>query len=907
MPPLGAADNASLYSQSSAPSVGGKSIYPRGPGFSLDTFSSKDFIVKDFIESLSDGTTVPNRRSGGDAQAFDPKPYIRTFEHGLSRLDALSEERESHESELASAVRRAEAQHRQNCSTLQRKLDQTLESFNNLETRLDSSITTGGGGGNGYNHTGPSYSSALEIGERLEELDRQKRRAEDAKVLIRCWQDVSERGDLTYLEDVRRMGGGEGKVKCAQIARQLLKISNNIGSGSSLRHQQQQQANGSSGSKTPNGDGSPLEPRQQRGNMRTNEIIEKFLERLEKDLLEQFEDRRRQHNDTGMRECATALYDFSEGSSVIARYVNQHEFFLERSHMITEEVSEDNESWDRLADPDSEPPGIEPSLQSLVDEVKLILQEESFTIKQVFPFHEQVLVTFIQRVFQQSIQQRLELVLEKATSVSPIAFLRSLQSARTYIGSMVEDLKSHGLTEHPDPTSSQASACLDQQLEDLFVPYFAGSSYIECEKRSLEELYGSLLFKFTLYHSKRRKTPTTYLGTLGQKGRELLASARDNYIDHLDSSDLPQLQKTILLRVAGIKDADTKNKADIEVTEEDGKLSLPVAKRMLKWLAEAVGRGLELSGGSDTPKDVAALLRLLLVHLGEIYLDTALDAANETAEYLSNPKTEPDLAHIPDTQTCISILALLTSISHKVLLPLCASNLTITRETTKTLNTHLTRFEDKISTIRTRTIDSTLTWTSKLLQKQQRADFRPKDDTALTSGIESLQTPTCASIFTFLTRVHAVLQKESEGKNAEILFTELAVGFRSLLLEHLKKFQVNQAGGLMVSKDITKYCELLRGWPLAREVLPSLEVLVEVGNIFVIGPDALKERLRGGTALAGGGTGSSGNDKSGAGTAGGQGGGTGAAATWDRKELRPYIARREDVGTVGVQSALNSL
>ncbi len=120
--------------------------------------------------------------------------------------------------------------------------------------------------------------------------------------------------------------------------------------------------------------------------------------------------------------------------------------------------------------------------------------------------------------------------------------------------------------------------------------------------------------------------PTSYLGSLSQRGRELLASARDHYMERLESSDLSASQKAVLLRIAGIRDTESRNKGDIEVTESDGALSLPVAKRMLKWLAEAVGRGLELSGGSETPKDVAALLRLLLTHMGDIYLDTALDA-----------------------------------------------------------------------------------------------------------------------------------------------------------------------------------------------------------------------------------------------------------------------------------------
>lgn len=218
----------------------------------------------------------------------------------------------------------------------------------------------------------------------------------------------------------------------------------------------------------------------------------------------------------------------------------------------------------------------------------------------------------------------------------------------------------------------------------------------------------------------------------------------------------------------------------------------------------------------------------------------------------------------------------------------------------KTINQTIVRMEDKLSTLRARTIDAALSWVSKLLARQARSDFRPRDDDL--ASIEQLQTPTCSAIFAFLSRFRdaalppspstpsfsslgAGESKKSQNsnirnnQNAEIFFTDLAVGFRSLLLEHLKKFQVNLAGGLMVSKDITKYIELLRTLPLSQNFLGSLEVLVEVGNIFVIGPEALRERLRGGSALTG----------------------------VDKADLRPYILRREDAGGIGVQSALGAL
>ena len=464
-----------------------RSLFPQAPTFTLDTFSSQDFNAKDFIDSLSDSAIPANRRSGQASQAFDPRPLIRTFEHALSRLSDLSGGLESREIELSAAVRRAEAQHTSNAQSLGRKLDETIDSFRNLETSLNVNGTEG-------NNLGGD--AAVKIGEKLEELDRQRIRAQDARFIIQCWLEVSERGELYLLEDMRKQGSGERKVRCAQIARQLLKISQRLDPESwGDVNGRIQVPNGTNEVNGATGNGSS---QGQRHN--TREIIEKFSETLEKDLLTQFDEFYRRANFDGMRECAIVLQDFNGGASVIGTFVNQHQFFIDRSQLITEEVGGDVETWERLADPDADTPGVELSLQSLVDEVKIVVQEESGIIKRAFPYYELVLGRFLQRVFQQSIQQRLEMVLEKANTISTLAFLRSLQAARSYISALVDDLKTHGLTENPDVLSSQTALILDQQFDDLFVPYFVGSSYIEREKRNLEELYSSLLFKFTVFH-----------------------------------------------------------------------------------------------------------------------------------------------------------------------------------------------------------------------------------------------------------------------------------------------------------------------------------------------------------------------------------------------------------------------
>ena len=606
-----------------------RSVFPQAPTFTVETFSRQDFNVKDFIESLSESAVPSNRRSGpnsssgGGSQAFDPKPLIRSLENAHGRLGDLSADLEARETELSAAVRKAEAQHAAHVDGLGRKLDRAIGSFRQLDRALDDGGDGhGSDGGRGLDRGG---SAAVKIGERLEELDRQRARALDARFLIQCWLEVSERGELYLLEDMRRQAAGEKKIRCAQIARQLLKLSQRLDPARwPLLHQQGNGVNGANGTNGTNG------AHEANGNARlkhnTREIIEKFRESLEKDLLKQFDEFYRKADFDGMRECSTVLQDFNGGASVIAAFVNQHQFFIDRSQLITEELG-DGENWEQLADPDAEPPGVEPSLQSLIDEVKIVVQDESAIIKKAFSYYDVVLGRFLQRVFQQSIQQRLEMVLQKASGISTLAFLRSLQSSRGYVSSLVNDLKAHGLTEHPEALSAQTALVLDQQFDDLFVPYFVGTSYIEREKRNLEELYSSLLFKFTVYHSQKRKAPTTFLASLAKTGTELLASARDASLERLDSSDLAPQHKAMVFRVAGLKGSDSaKNQIETDLSEADGLVDTANTKRMLRWLAEGVGRGLELSGGTETPKDVSALLDLLLTHMGQLYIEVALDA-----------------------------------------------------------------------------------------------------------------------------------------------------------------------------------------------------------------------------------------------------------------------------------------
>jgi exocyst complex component 5 len=162
---------------------------------------------------------------------------------------------------------------------------------------------------------------------------------------------------------------------------------------------------------------------------------------------------------------------------------------------------------------------------------------------------------------------------------------------------------------------------------------------------------------------------------------------------------------------------------------------------------------------------------------------------------------------------------------------------------------------------------------SRLLAQQKKTDFRPRDDSdALTNEV----TPTCASIAAFLTKTASSATSCLSGRNLAVFLSEIALGLRSLLLEHLRKFTISLTGGLVVSRDVTKYVDLVRGWPTGEELEgegKGMDVLTDVATLFVVGPEALRERLR-------------------------------MAKGEERESLRTFVKMREDVSSVGVQAVL---
>lgn len=373
----------------------------------------------------------------------------------------------------------------------------------------------------------------------------------------------------------------------------------------------------------------------------------------------------------------------------------------------------------------------------------------------------------------------------------------------------------------------------------------------------------------------------TYFDRMKISAAKVSAEAREKALDKANSTESSSTGGGAWSRVLGVRRAETTgedgegNKLGgiLNATEADGQLNVETAKRMLRWLAEAVGRSLELSPSADTPKDVLSLLTLLIDHMRKIYLETALDVALETAEN-QGTKNEPDFTYFGEIKPATTIMHLMFSFITTALIPLASSALTVRREMTILTNASIAGLESKINAVEQKTLDIVLAWITQLLSKQKKQDYRPKDDDV---SLTTLQSSTCQSIITFLNKVHNLATSTLSGQNLNSFLTELGSSLLGLLLEHIKKFTINAAGGLMLTKDMSAYHVLIKGWGV-KELREGFELLHEIAKLFVVGQGALRERLA---------------DKS------------GVLAKVRHVQLKVWLCKREDYASAGIEKLLS--
>nr|CAG8570941.1 11534_t:CDS:10 [Entrophospora candida] len=600
----------------------------------IETFQQGKFTTHDFVEKTS-----TNLLKHANPKTFDPKPFIRTFERSIDELLKLRESVQEESKVFEATVQLTEDGHRKKLLELKTAFEDVVHSFESLETRI--------------NEVG---NTAIRIGEQLEIIDKQRLRASESKDLIEYFMAFN-RGDIEKLENLRTYGGKDGQLKAAVIARRLNAIAKDVDIP---------------------------------GAEAARERIEKYCEILEKELLEQFDRAYKERNLKTMQHYAKTLQEFNGCESCVKLYVNQHQFFITKINVGEKKEFLSSPGWDDLPNPRIPPPPIDQGLIVFYEEIKNTVIKEAININAVFPNPIGVMQVFLQRIFAQLIQTYLESLLSHAENNSTLAYLRSLAAVRAATTDLVTSLKSveirqEGSTkdnvntknEEDTKKNNTIAEVLDQCIEDLFVPYTEGERYLEKEKRSLMELYSSLLLKFTAYHAQQKHARS---GSLFQRA-----------VNQITSSSNPN-------QFGGA------NLMEIPVTDDDGNLGVDTATLMLKIHAEASKRSVKLCPPSELPKIASALFNVLLDFIGRQYVDVALESCLELMAAMDS-KSETDFSVFAVVKVARDIIHLEQNHFQAVILPLASPSLAIHREITSDKNKFMMGVENKMNSAVQKMID----------------------------------------------------------------------------------------------------------------------------------------------------------------------------------------------------------
>lgn len=726
------------------------------------------FTPKDLVEQLSHNNDEMPPAHESTLESLDPKPYIRTFEAALTELKRLRGDVAARENDVEGDVDQAELAHSRIVINLQKSVESTMAEYKDMEELM----------------SGVSSSTSV-LGDKLDRLSGQHQKSLASHFLINCYLSFVKKGTSPELERMWK-DGAAGQRKCATYVRQLLVLASKIDTVEACT--------------------------------RARSDIEKFAEKIEKDLLDVFDSAYRNADMLLMKESADILTDFNGGTNVIMAFVNQHDFFIAQDKIMAAASEPDEATLSRLSDPDETNPGFDVVTEELVEEVVTVVKTETEIIRRVFKEPTTVLQVFLQRVFAQRIQQRIELFLSSAEATSTLAYVRSLHSGYNIVSSLVKSLKDFFSAEGLDKNDTLA-ALLDQNFADIFIPHIDKQRYFESEKKSLQELISSTLWRFAEYHEK--KTSHKDSSILGRITHSLDSEEKEGRIGNFMRG--LRLEKSNSMRRSP-SNRDSQPDSPIPLEEEDGEIKVDIVQRILKCLAESIQRVLELSHQHEINDNVLALHELLVDSIGRSYLETALDDAQTAAQ--RDYKGQLSFVHLKTIRRVLTSIRLMSVVINTALVPLTSSHGQDRRFIVMQTNNFFTKCEEKINGVLQATLDLVSQKLSYLLTKQKKKDYNPKEDV-----VSSQATPTCQEIIQFLTEVHdagAIYLIEQTLK--QFLF-EVGIDFRDLLLEHLKKFQVSTEGGSVLTLDMANYTKTINSWGIS-ELSEAFVIVNDLASIF---------------------------------------------------------------------------
>eukprot|EP01112_Ceratiomyxa_fruticulosa_P000785 TRINITY_DN1070_c0_g2_i4.p1 TRINITY_DN1070_c0_g2~~TRINITY_DN1070_c0_g2_i4.p1 ORF type:complete len:745 (+),score=121.74 TRINITY_DN1070_c0_g2_i4:930-3164(+) len=390
-----------------------------------------EFSPSDFIEKLCQPLLLQQ------SSEFDPVPLKDLFDNSLQELVDLASHVESKIEELADECAVADREHRAKVVNLNEQLDKHFSMFKQLDKRIGVVATT-----------------AARIGERLESVDQQQKRAEDALSLIKYFMELNNASQ-------ERSAIFTDPTQVHNLAHVIKKLSS-IAVELDL-------------------------PTLSKGKMAT-EIISNSIEN---ELLDQFESAAESKNFEKMKKCAYTLIEFNGGESCIARYIVKLGMFFDVESLNKDDALANNLGKRNVSDPNSVELFKDTRLDEFYADIIQACEKEHKVICKVFPTPSTVMLLLVQRIFEQRVRNFLETMLGLDSSDLPLYLWTLAMAYQKTQTILIQGLKKF----------SVPGLDFNALLNSIFCNY--QDVYIEKEILCLRNIFSEILEK----HSEKKNVP----------------------------------------------------------------------------------------------------------------------------------------------------------------------------------------------------------------------------------------------------------------------------------------------------------------------------------------------------------------------------------------------------------------
>ncbi|WBW73903.1 exocyst complex subunit Sec10 [Schizosaccharomyces osmophilus] len=716
-----------------------------------------DLSATDFIEQCSKplytlSESAPN-------ELFTLENSILLFERGNSALTNLrsnfKEKIKKHDSES----KYIQHDYQKKSKHLRDKFSQVLD----LSRHLNDNVEDMKGG-------------LVDVGKELELAENHRKRILASADLIQYYLEFRS-GNSQSLSDLFRTNNHDKMLLCAQRTRQLLGFANEVDLP---------------------------------GASETLNRIEKFSEFLETSFLKFFNNEYRKPNWKGMASFGTILQEFNGGASVIREFVNQHEFFIAADKLESRKGLEEDGIWNALQDPFQSVPTSINSLSSLFNEICSVVDRDCAVIKRVFPKPELVLQTLCQRIFGQSIQNRIEEVMEIAHSKTNLAYLRSLQTVVSSLKELLIQLKEilarRGFNVSDN---SPLILALNQYLEDLLVPYVEPNEYLNRERQSLTSMFWLNVYKFLVANPFKQRAKPGLLRSLMNPIQQSKAPSTDSQTRFSTKTE------GYLLRIAGIdenliKSGAVVSESTLSIPENEGHLNSKNTYSFIGWHAEALNRASLMMSQQDISTILFSLVKLLDELVNNRYINEALlSVYNYIQQY--DKRSDLDLSFLIDIRECKKIMGFYSAYITSIIIPSVGFTASSRKETINTLSLAITNLEHRVNSLFYASVKVLSSRLDLLLapyknisyaMSEEQIDISPKQRQSMTKMVQ-----------TYLDQLLSSIQKlDQKDPSLFALKKKAALNLAAVLVGYAFRSKVTPTGALLLQDDLNFFHSVLQSW-----------------------------------------------------------------------------------------------